>query len=173
MESVTAYLGLGSNLGQREDNLARAADLLGSSHQVRVQRCSSLYETAPWGFADQPRFLNCVLEVLTPLCAWDLLELTQKTENRVGREPTFRWGPRLIDIDILLYGNEIVQLDTPDLQVPHPRLSQRAFVLVPLAELAGDAVHPLLHVSIARLTQKVEGKEGVILWGPPLRLAAN
>jgi 2-amino-4-hydroxy-6-hydroxymethyldihydropteridine diphosphokinase len=160
-------------LGQREANLARAARLVTNSGQTRVIRSSSVYESDPWGFAHQPSFLNCVLETQTTLEPAPLLELAKKVENEVGREPTFRWGPRLIDIDILLYGDRIVQLDRPDLQIPHPRMPERAFVLVPLSELAAELVHPVQKTSIGRLAQKVEGREGVRPWGPPLELTSK
>ena len=170
MGPVTAYLGLGSNLGQREANLAQAVRLLAQSPQVRVRRSSSIYETAPWGVAEQPRFLNAVLEITTSLSPVALLGLAKAVEAEVGREPTFRWGPRLIDVDILLYGERVIQLDDPDLQIPHPSMAERAFVLVPLAELAPELAHPTLKLPVGQLTADVEGKEGVKLWGPPIDL---
>lgn len=166
MGAVIVYLGLGSNLGQREANLAQAVHQL--SRSVRVLRSSSIYETVPWGYADQPNFLNSVLEAETTLPPLQLLAAVKRLEGEVGREPSFRYGPRLIDIDILLYGNSTT--DLPDLQIPHPRISQRAFVLVPLAELAPGLVHPTLGLTIAELARQVEGKEGVRLWRPPLEL---
>jgi 2-amino-4-hydroxy-6-hydroxymethyldihydropteridine diphosphokinase len=167
---VTVYLGLGSNLGQREANLAQAVRLLVNSGQVKLLRSSSIYEAEPWGFTDQPSFLNAVLEIATILSPVALLELVKIVEAEVGREPTFRWGPRLIDVDILLYGDQVVQRDEPDLQIPHPRLGERAFVLVPLAELAPELVNPLLKVRVDQLAAGVEGKEGVKLWGPPIEV---
>ncbi|HZA26014.1 MAG TPA: 2-amino-4-hydroxy-6-hydroxymethyldihydropteridine diphosphokinase [Dehalococcoidia bacterium] len=169
MASVTAYLGLGSNLGQREANLAQAVHLLSRCRQMQVLRSSSIYETEPWGFTDQPPFLNAVVEVSTNLEPASLLELAKTIETEVGREPTFRWGPRLVDLDILLYADQVIQQDNPDLQIPHPRISQRAFVLVPLAEVASDLLHPTLRVTVGRLAEDVEGKEGVRLWGPPIQ----
>ena len=163
MEPVTAYLGLGSNLGQREANLARAVHLLGQ--RMRPLRVSSIYETPPWGYTDQPDFLNCVLEAETTLAAPSLLESVKGLEREMGREPSFLYGPRLIDVDLLLYGDQTT--DLLDLQIPHPRLSQRAFVLVPLAELAAGLVHPTLKLTVAELARRAEGWEGVKLWGPP------
>ena len=163
MEPVTVYLGLGSNLGQREANLSRAIQILGQ--QMRVLRISSIYETAPWGYTDQPDFLNCVLEVETMLPPPRLLESVKGLEKDMGREQSFRYGPRLIDVDILLYGDS--STDLPDLQIPHPRMPQRAFVLVPLAELAAGLAHPTLKVTIDELARRVEGKEEVKPWGPP------
>lgn len=171
MASVTAYLGLGSNLGQREANLAQAVHFVSRCRQMQVLRSSSIYETEPWGFTDQPTFLNAVVEVSTRLEPASLLELAKTVEAEVGREPTFRWGPRLIDVDILLYADQVIHQDNPDLQIPHPRMSERAFVLVPLAELAPELLHPTLSVPLGRLAEGVEGREGVRFWGPPIEIA--
>ncbi len=173
MEPVTVYLGLGSNLGQREANLARAISAIGGLGQpfdsaqgeLRPRRVSSIYETAPWGYTQQPPFLNCVVEAETTLPPHLLLRLVQGLEQAMGRKPGFRYGPRLIDVDILLYGS--LTTDQPDLQIPHPRMSQRAFVLIPLAELAAVMVHPTLQLPIAELARRVQGQGGVTRWGPP------
>lgn len=125
---TTAYIGLGSNLGDRERLIAEAAELIGAT------RLSTVIETEPWGIADQPRFLNAVAEVETPLTARLLLDLLLDVERRLGRERLgAQWGPRTIDLDLLLYGDETI--DEPGLIVPHPHLLQRDFVLRPLAEL--------------------------------------
>ena len=168
MEVVTAFLGLGSNLGHREAQLARAAQLLEESPAVEISRASSIYQTAPWGYLEQPHFLNSVLEIATNLAPVPLLELTQSIERLIGRQPGIRFGPRLVDIDILLYGDQSVHLEEPDLQIPHPRMHLRAFVLVPLAELAPGLTLPNFSAGVAELKDGVEGKEGVKLWGPPL-----
>ena len=170
MDRVTAYLGLGSNLGKREANLLEAAKRLVQDQRVSIGRASSLYETAPWGYTDQPFFLNWVLEIETALEPVPLLARVQEVEHEVGREPSFRYGPRLIDIDILLYGGLTLSLGTPDLQIPHPRMEQRAFVLVPLVELAAELVHPKLLLTIQELARRVDGKDGITLWGPPLEI---
>ena len=123
-----AYVGLGSNLGDREGLIRRAADLIGAT------RLSSLHETDPWGHEDQPKFLNAVAEIETPLTARQLLDHLLDVERRLGRERIGpKWGPRTIDLDLLVYGEETI--DEPGLVVPHPRLTQRLFALGPLAEL--------------------------------------
>lgn len=184
MEAVTVYLGLGSNLGQRDANLARAIRLLGQpfdpslmgrtqgepfgfaqDRRVELLRVSSIYETAPWGYTEQPPFLNCVVEAETTLPPHLLLQLVQGLEKAMGRKPVFRYGPRLIDVDILLYGS--LTTDQPDLQIPHPRMVERAFALIPLAELAAAMVHPTLQLPIAELARQVQGQEGVTRWGLP------
>jgi len=123
-----AYVGLGANLGDREATIRRAAELIGAS------RLSSLRETEPWGFEDQPRFLNAVAELETDLAARDVLGRLLAVESSLGRTRDGpRWGPRTIDLDLLLYGS--VRLEEPGLTVPHPHLHERLFVLEPLAEL--------------------------------------
>ena len=184
MGPVTAYLGLGSNLGRRDQNLATALRRLcrdwvqagdgqardsrsrsAGEGRVELLRASSIYETAPWGYACQPDFLNCVLEVRIALPPGELLAWIKGVERDMGRRPGLRYGPRLIDVDILLYGD--VTVDQPDLQIPHPLLHQRAFALIPLAELNQQLVHPTRHATVAELAARVAGREGVRLWGPP------
>lgn len=130
-----AYLGLGANLGDRSASLARAEALL-ERRGVRMLRRSDTIETEPWGVLDQPRFLNRVIEVEWDGSPRDLLRAAKEVEVEVGRTPTFRWGPRVVDVDILLFGDETV--DEPDLQIPHPRMRVRDFVLVPLRQLRPD-----------------------------------
>lgn len=160
MSETVAYLGLGTNLEDREANLGKAVELLSAESGLRLLRCSRIYETEPWGVADQPVFLNSVAEVATTLAPERLLDVCKAVEDRMGRRPGIRWGPRLIDVDILLYGNLVVQL--PHLEIPHPRLHLRAFALVPLAELAATAVHPALGKTIRELAGAAEGSQGVI-----------
>ncbi len=164
-EPVIAYLGLGGNLGDRLAALTEALTLLDAAPGMRRIACSSVYETAPWGVTDQPRFLNLAAGFETKLTPTELLAACQSVEAMVGRTASYRWGPRLIDVDILLYGDEVVSLATPDLQIPHPRMPQRAFVLVPLAELAPDLAVPPNSVAVRRLLAAVDGKEGVMWWG--------
>lgn len=137
--SERVFIGLGTNLGERCDNLARARALL--SAKVSIIRQSSIYETKPWGFLEQPDFLNQVVEGETDLTPTELLDFLKCVEKKMGRETSFRYGPRLIDLDILLYGERVVH--TKRLDVPHPKLAERAFVLVPLAEIASEVVHPV------------------------------
>ena len=164
MTTVEAYLGLGSNLRDRARNLRRAVSLLG--RRMSTAALSSVYETRPWGHADQPSFLNMVYRVDTGMAPQDLLRAAQEVEHVLGRAPTFRYGPRLIDVDILLYGDRVI--DTQDLRVPHPRLSERAFALVPLAEIAPELMHPELGVSVRELLKRLPAAEleGVASVGP-------
>ena len=164
MTTVEAYLGLGSNLGRREQNLQRAVGLL--ERVAAPAAVSSVYETRPWGYVDQPDFLNLVCRVDTTLSPEELLRATQAVEVLIGREPTFRYGPRVIDVDILLYGDRIIDSDC--LRVPHPRLCERAFALAPLAEIAPALVHPELGMSIRELLEQLPRaeREGVSKVGP-------
>jgi 2-amino-4-hydroxy-6-hydroxymethyldihydropteridine diphosphokinase len=131
---ITCYVGLGSNVGDRLEHLRHAVTLLDSGG-VEVVVASGVYETEPVG-PEQPDFLNAVVEVRTTLSAQDLLARLKEIESEVGRTPSGRWGPREIDLDLMTYGDESIEDD--DLQVPHPRMGDRAFVLVPLAEIASD-----------------------------------
>jgi len=141
------YLALGTNLGDRFANLQVAIAALPPAVRVQVQ--SPVYETPPWGLTDQPAFLNMVLKGETALAPVELLKSLKLLETELGRLPTVRWGPRRIDMDILFYDKLI--LNTPELTIPHPRLHERAFVLVPLADLEPDLVHPVLGKPIHEL----------------------
>lgn len=146
------YLALGTNLGDRFANLQAAIAALPPA--VRVIAQSPVYETPPWGLTAQPAFLNMVLKGQTALAPVDLLKHLKHLETELGRLPAVRWGPRRIDMDILFYDNLI--LDTPELTIPHPHLHERAFVLVPLADLEPGLVHPVLGVPIHRLRSAVD-----------------
>lgn len=147
MERV--FLGLGSNIGHRAANVKRACRLIDQIEGVRLVRTSSLIETKPVGHEDQPDFINGVVEIETTLPPRGLLTEIKRIEHEMGRVETFRYGPRLIDIDILLFGDRII--DGPGLTIPHPRMHERLFVLGPLAEIAPEAVHPVLRKTILEL----------------------
>jgi len=145
---ITVYIALGTNVGEREANLLQALQLLPESG-VQIRRVSSIYETEPVDYLDQEWFLNAVLEAQTELDALDLLSALRVIEARMGSKKAFAKGPRKIDLDILLYGNETI--DTPELQVPHPRMLERKFVLIPLAEIAPNLRHPSWKSGVAQL----------------------
>jgi 2-amino-4-hydroxy-6-hydroxymethyldihydropteridine diphosphokinase len=156
--SHRVYLGLGTNLGDRGKNLVRAIEAM--SPEIRPISTSPIYETPPWGYLDQPAFLNQVIEAETTLTPEKLIDFLKKLEIRLGRAPTFRYGPRLIDIDILFY-DELV-LKAPGLTIPHPRLMERAFVLAPLADLAPDLIHPVERKTIREIFQDID-RTGIVL----------
>jgi len=161
---VTVYLGLGSNLGDREANLRNALNEL--DPDVVLQCTSSIYETDPWGYKEQPQFLNCVCYGSTKLQPLGLLAAVKNIERMIGREPTFTNGPRTIDLDILLYGDRLVE--EQELVVPHVRFPERSFVLVPLAEIAPHLVHPRLGLTADQMLKQVDGRDSVKRWGPPI-----
>lgn len=153
------YLSLGSNLGDRKENLEKALELL--SHRLRVKSISSLYETEPVGNQMQPKFLNIAVKAETTLEPAGLLLLLKGIERKMGRLPGPKNSPRTIDIDIILFDKSIVK--TPNLTIPHPRFSERAFVLVPLQEIEPDAIDPVSRKSISQLGRELDkkGLEGV------------
>jgi 2-amino-4-hydroxy-6-hydroxymethyldihydropteridine diphosphokinase len=156
-ETTTVYLSLGSNLGNRQANLDQALKLM--TERMRLGKVSSIYDTEPVGMTNQPRFLNLACEVITHLSPEGLLALLKGIESKMGRYS--RTGePRIIDIDIVLFGTLVI--NTPDLIIPHPRMHERAFVLIPLAEIAPDFVHPVLKKTIKELDKAVKEVQGVM-----------
>ena len=148
------YIGVGSNLGEREENCLRAVALL-SGEGITVRKSSSLSETEPWGVTDQPRFINAVVEAETERDPADLLKALKGIEKRMGRRDARRWGPRIIDLDILLYNDLIV--NEQSLRIPHPRMHEREFVLRPLAEIAPYKVHPVFAKTVQELLREITG----------------
>ena len=157
---VTVYLGLGSNMGNRQTNLDSALEFL--SQRLQLRKVSSLYDTEPVGNTEQPRFLNMVCQVNTRLAPEELLTLAKGIELKLGRVSGKSNAPRPIDIDILFYGDQVV--NTKKLVIPHPRITERAFVLVPLDEIAPDFVHPVSGKTVRELLQDVTEKQGVLKW---------
>lgn len=154
----TVYLGLGSNVGDREEYIEQAVFLIGKLKGSEILRRSANYETEAEGNADQPAFINCVVEIKTTIPPHKLLEETQNIENALGREREIEWGPRTIDIDILLYGNQIISEDK--LQIPHALMHERLFVLQPLKELVPRLMHPVLEKTITALYDERKSELG-------------
>jgi 2-amino-4-hydroxy-6-hydroxymethyldihydropteridine diphosphokinase len=163
---MRAYIGLGSNLGDREAMIRLALDDIARLPGTTLLKASSLYDTEPVGEVEQPNFLNAVAVIDTELTARQLLWNLLLVEKRLGRVRTQKWGPRTMDLDLLLYGNLIVE--EPDLRVPHPELTRRSFVLVPLVELEPMLVHPetgeTLVTHLSRLNTRPPVKRGSRLW---------
>ena len=157
-----AYLGIGSNLGERLTYLQLAVDELAAAHGVTVVGVSPVYETAPVGGPEQPDYLNAVVAIDTTLTAHELLRVAQGIEVEADRVRTVRWGPRTLDVDVLLVGDE--RIDDPDLVVPHPRMTERAFVLVPLAEIAPARI--IAGVRVAEALKRVDNT-GIKKLPPP------
>jgi len=151
------FLSIGSNLGDREANIQKAISLLNLHSKIKVLQVSSIIETKPYGYIDQPDFLNGAILIETELSPSKLLTELQKIERKLKRKQKIRWGPRTIDLDILFYDDLVIEKD--GLKIPHPELHKRIFVLQPLSELAKDFVHPILQESIASLLGKLENNQ--------------
>ncbi len=149
----TAHIGIGSNLGPREESCLNAIRLL-SDRGITVRKQSSMYETEPWGVKDQPRFVNMAIEIATDKTPLELLRSLKDIEKGLGRAETAKWGPRVIDLDILFYDDLVT--DEQGLQIPHPHMHEREFVLRPLAEIAPDKVHPVLKKTIRELLTETQ-----------------
>jgi 2-amino-4-hydroxy-6-hydroxymethyldihydropteridine diphosphokinase len=161
-------LALGSNLGDRAANLRRARKALASG--FTIEAVSPIYETEPAYVLEQPRFYNQVLRAATNLPPLAALRRLKAIEAELGRAPGIRFGPRLIDLDLLIYGD--VHMDEPELTLPHPRLPERPFVLVPLADIAPDLVHPTLNATVAELRDRLGEESRGAIWPAPLDRAA-
>ncbi|MCG2013290.1 2-amino-4-hydroxy-6-hydroxymethyldihydropteridine diphosphokinase [Staphylococcus epidermidis] len=146
---VKAYLGLGSNIGNRELQLNEAIKILHANQGIQVTQVSHIYETEPVGYTNQPKFLNLCIEIETELNPQSLLKCCLATEQQLHRKREIRWGPRTLDVDILLFGDQIIEQD--NLSVPHPRMKERSFVLIPLNDIATNQIEPISNKSIGQL----------------------
>ncbi|WP_138496129.1 2-amino-4-hydroxy-6-hydroxymethyldihydropteridine diphosphokinase [Paenibacillus pinistramenti] len=164
-EHLEAYIALGANLGDREATLMEAIRTLDGHPRIAVTRCSNMYETEPVGYVEQPNFVNMAVSVTTSLSPEELLDFMLQTEQLLGRERSIRWGPRTVDLDLLWMGG--LSLDTPKLTLPHPRMMERAFVLVPLADIvpfADSAATAVLRGRIDQALGQLPEKKGIWLW---------
>ena len=159
INTTTVFLGIGTNLGEKIDNLNKALEYI--SQRICIENKSSIYDTVPESDPNQPRYLNMVCQVKTSIPADTLLFLTKGIEAKLGRKPGSTGKSRIIDIDILIYGDTII--DKPDLKIPHPKMIYREFVLAPLSEIAPDTIHPITKKTIRELYEIVRGKQGVNL----------
>lgn len=146
---VKAYLGLGSNIGNRELQLNEAIKILHAYQGIQVTQVSHIYETEPVGYTNQPKFLNLCIKIETELNPQSLLKCCLATEQQLHRKREIRWGPRTLDVDILLFGDQIIEQD--NLSVPHPRMKERSFVLIPLNDIATNQIEPISNKSIGQL----------------------
>ncbi|MFC7682283.1 2-amino-4-hydroxy-6-hydroxymethyldihydropteridine diphosphokinase [Paenibacillus sp. GCM10028914] len=161
-EMSEAYIALGANLGDREATLMEALELLDLQPEITVLRCSNLYETEPVGYLDQPMFLNMTAAVATTLEPHSFLAIMQQIEGRLGRVRHILNGPRTVDLDLLWM--EGIKLDTPDLILPHPRMLERAFVLMPLSDIVPEHEPSGLYTTVKTAIERLDGKEGIQLW---------
>lgn len=149
-----AYLSIGSNIGNKEENLHRAIELINSYKAIEVEKVSSFLVTEPWGYLDQEKFVNAALKLKTILSPQELMKVLLDIEQEMKRERIIKWGPRIIDLDIIFYDNLVLEDEL--VTVPHPRMEEREFVLKPLSEICGNKVHPLLKKRVFRLLEDIE-----------------
>lgn len=158
----TSFIALGSNIGERQSYLYHAIKKMQNHSSIEIVNYSSIYETDPVGYEEQDKFLNMVIKANVNLQPLELLHTLQKIENELSRKREIRWGPRTIDLDILLYNQD--NIETEQLIVPHPRMYERAFVMIPLLELNNEDVIPQIDRSLKQNTDKLKDKEGVHVW---------
>ncbi|WP_141434205.1 2-amino-4-hydroxy-6-hydroxymethyldihydropteridine diphosphokinase [Bacillus sp. 03113] len=156
------YLSLGSNMGNREQMLTDAIVELHKNDKITLVNVSSIYETDPVGYEDQDLFLNMVIHVSTALSPYELLDACQSIEKSLGRKREIHWGPRTVDLDILLYNQENIKSE--ELTIPHPRMCERAFVIVPLYEIYLDSTLPMMDIPLKTLLEELPDREGVRIW---------
>jgi 2-amino-4-hydroxy-6-hydroxymethyldihydropteridine diphosphokinase len=159
---IEAYIALGSNIGNREEYLKNAIKKINSHSFIEVEDISSIYETNPIGYTDQDKFLNMVIKVNTDLTAFELLNVLQEIERLLNRKREVKWGPRTLDLDILLYNHENIEAE--QLIIPHPRMHERAFVLIPLYELCKNIIIPTIEEPLSTIIDQLQDKEGVRIW---------
>ncbi|MCJ7843011.1 2-amino-4-hydroxy-6-hydroxymethyldihydropteridine diphosphokinase [Lederbergia sp. NSJ-179] len=157
-----AFISLGSNIGNRLGYLKQAIQKLRNCQEINIDKLSSIYETDPVGYTEQNQFLNMAIKITTSFPPLDLLTRCLEIEREIGRIREFKWGPRVIDLDILLYNEENVKME--DLQIPHPRMNERAFVLIPLLEIDSSLVLPSSNAPLVEVLDEIPDKEGVRLW---------
>jgi 2-amino-4-hydroxy-6-hydroxymethyldihydropteridine diphosphokinase len=158
----TALIAIGSNMGNRYDYLTKAIERLANHPEIQLVNYSSIYETDPVGYEDQDLFLNMVIEILTSFSAHELLDICLKVELELGRKREIFWGPRTLDLDILLYNQE--NIETEKLIVPHPRMLERNFVMIPLSEIKPDVIIPNIEKPLEAWIEELPNREGVRLW---------
>lgn len=161
----TVFISLGSNIGNRFNFLKFGVNSLFTDVNITIKKCSSIYETTPIGFVDQSDFLNMVVELETSYTPIELLKVTKEIQLKAGRQFNVRWGPRTLDLDILLYNQENIEMD--DLTVPHPRMYERGFVIIPLREISPNLYIQSVCKSVEQIFQELLDKEGVRLWKSP------
>lgn len=153
---MIVHIGIGSNLGERQNNCLKALEIM-KEKGIMIKKTSSYYETEPWGIEAQPRFINSAIEAETSSSPEELLDILKDIEENMGRIKTVKWGPRIIDLDILFYGDKVIK--TEQLQIPHPLLHERDFVLVPLDEISPYKIHPVLGKTVRQLKEELKHED--------------